>query len=58
MKFAGPARADLEGSSWVPWQDPATDRHNGRGNLLMVDGHIEFQRPEYATRPQHASPLY
>jgi prepilin-type N-terminal cleavage/methylation domain-containing protein/prepilin-type processing-associated H-X9-DG protein len=50
--------ADYEGGSWVPWEDPATDRHNGRGNLLMVDGHIEFQKPEFATRPQHASPLY
>ena len=49
---------DTDGGAWDPWLDPTTDRHNGRGTFLMVDGHAESQKPLFATQPEHYSPRY
>jgi prepilin-type N-terminal cleavage/methylation domain-containing protein/prepilin-type processing-associated H-X9-DG protein len=46
------------GGAWPPTRSAVTDRHNGRGNFAMVDGHVESQKPAFAGLPQHWSPSY
>ena len=46
---------------WVPWQ-PAHDfigeRHNGRGTVSFVDGHLELRNREFSRSPENYDPDY
>jgi prepilin-type processing-associated H-X9-DG protein len=46
---------------WVPWQ-PAHDfigeRHNGRGTISFVDGHLELRNREFSRSPENYDPDY
>ena len=46
----------LNDGRWVPGGDKITVRHQGRGDVVFVDGHAETVRPQIADRPEYSDP--
>ena len=46
----------LNDGRWVPNINPLTTRHNGRGNAMFIDGHVESVLPKFALNPTNSLP--
>ena len=48
-----------DSSAWLGFaEDALTERHNGRGHVSFVDGHVRAVYPEYARFPGHWNPFH
>lgn len=45
------------GARWAPPFDPISDRHRGRGNVVMGDSHVETVFPSFGRDPEHFDAL-
>ncbi len=46
----------LNDGRWVPILNPLTTRHNGKGNVTFIDGHVETVLPKFALNPTNSLP--
>ena len=46
----------LNDGRWVPIINPLTTRHNGKGNVMFIDGHVETVLPKFALNPTNSLP--
>jgi prepilin-type processing-associated H-X9-DG protein len=52
---------DAQGGKTSGWEwphDKLTKRHNRKGNVTCVDGHVETVKPQFGERPEHYDPIY
>ena len=46
----------LNDGRWIPNLNALTTRHNGRGNVTFIDGHVESVLPKFALNPTNSLP--
>ncbi|MDA1276498.1 MAG: type II secretion system protein [Verrucomicrobia bacterium] len=43
---------------YAPGESQITDRHGGRGTVVLGDGHVETVRPEFGNLPEHFDAMF
>jgi prepilin-type N-terminal cleavage/methylation domain-containing protein/prepilin-type processing-associated H-X9-DG protein len=42
---------------WVPTENPISNRHRGRGNVIFADGHAEIELPDFGQNLTNSNPI-